>query len=64
MYKVSHDNSKSFGTMGLYSYEDSRFTLDTRNNCVLLGADPGFLERELIYIKMWGFSLLILSQFS
>ena len=27
-------------------------------------ADPGFLERGLICIKVWGFALLILSHFS
>ena len=27
-------------------------------------ADPGFLEREFICIKVWGFALLILSHFS
>ena len=28
------------------------------------GADPGFLKRGFICIKVWGFSLLILSNFS
>ena len=28
------------------------------------GADPGFLEREFICIKEWGFALLILYHFS
>ena len=28
------------------------------------GADPGFLEREFICKKGWGFALLILSHFS
>ena len=28
------------------------------------GADPGILEKGLIYIKVWGFALLILSEFS
>ena len=28
------------------------------------GVDPGFLERGFIYIKVWGFALLILSPFS
>ena len=28
------------------------------------GADPGFLERWFICIKVWGFALLILSHFS
>ena len=28
------------------------------------GADPGFLEREFICIKVWGFALLILYHFS
>ena len=28
------------------------------------GADPGFLEREFVCIKVWGFALLILSHFS
>ena len=28
------------------------------------GADPGFLERGFIYIKVWGFAFLILSHFS
>ena len=28
------------------------------------GADPGFLERGFICIKVWGFALLILSHFS
>ena len=27
-------------------------------------ADPGFLERGLICIKVWGFALLIVSHFS
>ena len=27
------------------------------------GVDPGFLERGYIYIKVWGFALLILSHF-
>ena len=27
-------------------------------------ADPGFLERGFIFIKVWGFALLILSHFS
>ena len=27
------------------------------------GADPGFLERGFIHIKVWGFALLILSHF-
>ena len=27
------------------------------------GADPGFLERGFICIKVWGFPLLILSNF-
>ena len=27
-------------------------------------ADPGFLERGFICIKVWGFALLILSHFS
>ena len=27
------------------------------------GADLGFLERGFIYIKVWGFALLILSRF-
>ena len=26
--------------------------------------DPGFIERGFIYIKVWGFALLILSHFS
>ena len=30
-------------------------------NMTLAGADPGFLERGLIYIKVRGFALLILS---
>ena len=30
----------------------------------LTGADPGFLERGLICIKVWGFALLILCHFS
>ena len=28
------------------------------------GADPGFLERVFICINVWGFALLILSQFA
>ena len=28
------------------------------------GADPGFLERGFVRIKVWGFALLILSHFS
>ena len=28
------------------------------------GADPGFLERGFICIKVWGLALLILSHFS
>ena len=28
------------------------------------GADPGFLERGFVCIKVWGFAFLILSQFS
>ena len=28
------------------------------------GADPGFLVRGFIYIKVWGFPLIILSYFS
>ena len=28
------------------------------------GADPGFLEKGFICIKVWGFALLILSIFS
>ena len=31
-------------------------------NCVT-GADPVFLEREFICIKVWGFALLILSHY-
>ena len=31
---------------------------------MLQGADPGFLERGFICIKVWGFALLILSNFS
>ena len=31
---------------------------------ILSKADPGFLERGFIYIKVWGFALLILSHFS
>ena len=27
------------------------------------GADPRFLQRGFIFIKMWGFTLLILSNF-
>ena len=30
----------------------------------ILGADPGFLEKGFICIKVWGFALLILSLFS
>ena len=30
----------------------------------LAGADPGFLEKEFMCIKVWGFTLLILSHFS
>ena len=28
------------------------------------GADPGFLERGFVSIKVWGFALMILSHFS
>ena len=28
------------------------------------GTDPRFLEKGFIYIKVWGFALLILSHFS
>ena len=28
------------------------------------GADPGFLERGFVCIKVWGVALLILSHFS
>ena len=28
------------------------------------GADPGFLERGFIYIRVWGLAMLILSHFS
>ena len=31
---------------------------------IYAGVDPGFLERGFIYIKVWGFALLILSHFS
>ena len=31
---------------------------------LLSGAEPEFLEREFMCIKMWGFALLILSHFS
>ena len=30
---------------------------------VIAGAHPGFLERRIICIKLWGFVLLILSHF-
>ena len=30
----------------------------------ILGAGPGFLERGFVYIKVWGFALLILSHYS
>ena len=35
------------------------FILDSRP-----GADPGFIERGFMFIKGWGFALLILSHFS
>ena len=33
-------------------------------NYMKVGADPGFLERGFVFIKVWGLALLILSQFS
>ena len=48
------------------------YTLDLDLHCqssplgdaTVSGADPGFLERGCIYIKVWGFALLILSHLS
>ena len=40
---------------------DSHFHLQ---RTLAAGADPGFLESRFIYIKVWGFALLILSHFS
>ena len=48
--------------------------LHRHNSCMLVslnsfvhylspGADPGFLERGFIYIKVWVFALVILSHF-
>ena len=57
--------------------EESKELLDVRssfmqkiNGCISgrfplsPGADPGFLERGFICIKVWGFTLLILSHFA
>ena len=35
-----------------------------KNYMTLSGADPGFLERGFICLKVWGFALLFLSNFS
>ena len=34
------------------------------NTYPIAGADQGLLERGFIFIKVWGFALLILSEFS
>ena len=44
----------------LLIYIGKKFMVETHTS----GVDPGFLERELICIKGWGFALLILSQCS
>ena len=34
------------------------------NAYLIAGADQGLLERGFIFIKVWGFALMILSDFS
>ena len=47
----------------IFSESDQRFSIEGTGKHDA-GADPGFLERGFIYIKVCGFALLILSHFS
>ena len=53
-------------SMWIYFLDGKPANLDLHHFQVFImsGADPGFLERGFIYIKVWGFALLILSHSS
>ena len=52
--------SSKLNLYGIHTSNDSHFSKTHE----LTWGDPGFLERGFIYIKVWGFPLLILPPFS